>query len=49
MRHSFLAECDMRATLELADRMLTNPNASLQDRLHARIAGFITSGAYRTF
>jgi len=49
LRQSLFVECDPRATFELADRTLLNPKAYWQDRLHARIAGFLTSDAWRTF
>ncbi len=49
LRHSFFVECDPRATFELADRILRNPQADWQERLQARIAGFLPSDAYRTF
>jgi GR25 family glycosyltransferase involved in LPS biosynthesis len=49
LRHSFFVEYDPRATLALADRLLARPDADLQEGLHARIAGFITSDVWRKF
>ncbi len=48
LRHSFFAECDMRATLDQAER-LGNHNAGTQEQLHSRIAGFAVSDAFRRF
>ncbi len=47
LRHSFFVECDLAATLELADRWLPSPGAGLHERLLARTVGFITSDAFR--
>ena len=47
LRHSFFVECDLAATMELAERWLPAPGAGLHDRLLARTIGFITSGAFR--
>jgi GR25 family glycosyltransferase involved in LPS biosynthesis len=48
LRHSFFVECDLPATLALAERVLSTPGADLQERLHARIAGYLSSDSYRT-
>jgi GR25 family glycosyltransferase involved in LPS biosynthesis len=47
LRHSFFVECDLAATLDLAERRLPQPGADLHDRLLARTLGFITSEAFR--
>jgi hypothetical protein len=47
LRHSFFVECDLAATLGLADRWLPSEGAGLHDRLLARTLGFITSDAFR--
>jgi len=47
LRHSFFVECDLAATLELAERWLPAPGTGLHDRLLARTLGFITSEAFR--
>ena len=49
LRHSFFVECDMRAALALADRLLPDASEDLQQRLHARIAGFVASDAFTVF
>jgi hypothetical protein len=49
LRHSFFVECDQRAALELADQLLSNSNSDPLERLHARIAGFVTSDAFQAF
>ena len=49
LRHSFFVECDLKATFELAERRLANPDAGVQERLHALIAGFSVSDAFRRF
>jgi len=49
LRHSFFVECDQRAALELADQLLSNSNSDSLERLHARIAGFVTSDAFQAF
>lgn len=48
-RHSFFVECDQNATARLAERLLVDPNADAQARLHARVAGFLSSDAWRSF
>ena len=47
LRHSFFVECDLAATLDLADQSLPPPGTGLHDRLLARTLGFITSDAFR--
>lgn len=49
LRYSFFVEYDGRAALELADRIRFTRNAGFQEQLHARIAEFMTSDAYRAF
>jgi len=48
LRHSFFVECDLNEAMDLADRGLTR-SEDVQERLHARIAGFISSDAYQPF
>jgi len=45
-RYSYFVEADLDAALALADRRLANPDASEQERLHARIAGFVSSDSF---
>jgi GR25 family glycosyltransferase involved in LPS biosynthesis len=47
LRHSFFVECDLAATLALADRFLPSSGTGLHDRVLARTLGFITSDAFR--
>jgi GR25 family glycosyltransferase involved in LPS biosynthesis len=47
LRHSFFVECDLAATLDLADRFLPTQGTGPHDRLLARTLGFITSDAFR--
>jgi len=47
LRHSFFVECDMTATLDLADQYLPPPGTAPHDRLLARTLGFITSDSFR--
>ena len=47
LRHSFYVECDLAATLDLAERWLPQQPSGLHDRLLARTLGFITSDAFR--
>jgi GR25 family glycosyltransferase involved in LPS biosynthesis len=47
LRHSFFVECDLAATMELAEEWLPAPGAGLHDRLLARTLGFITSDTFR--
>jgi GR25 family glycosyltransferase involved in LPS biosynthesis len=47
LRHSFFVECDLAATLALADQFLPSAGEGPHDRLLARTLGFITSDAFR--
>ncbi len=47
LRHSFYVECDLAATLDLAERWLPRQRTGLHDRLLARTLGFITSDAFQ--
>ena len=49
LRHSFFAECDLKAAYDLADRRLPVADADLQSRLHYRLAEFVDSPSYREF
>jgi GR25 family glycosyltransferase involved in LPS biosynthesis len=45
-RYSYFVEADLKAALDLAGRRLANPNEDLQQRLHARIAGFVSTDSF---
>ena len=46
-RHSFFVDCDPRATLDLAWRLLPTRNAGPRERLHTLIAGYLASDTYQ--
>jgi GR25 family glycosyltransferase involved in LPS biosynthesis len=45
-RHSYFVEADLQAALDLAERRLANPDEDQQERLHARIAGFVSTDSF---